>query len=301
MPEDLVDSNLRIDYGKLKNLVLQAKSIETDKSLSNGTDKSGNGTDKSVPYLNGNFNILARIIANGGTFSNLVRTFPFDRVTRSENYISLLYFLGMITYSGTFRYSTPFLRIPNETIRRIVYEYMREILSNSYNFTIDIKYFYQMLDDMAYRGEYQPMFKFIAGEIKKNTSLRDFIKKNDNEAIVKLFYLKDLAMFDLYLVDSERELNKGYSDLLLNPFIAKYKDLKYAYLIEFKYIKRSVKMKDLKVEIPKNVEQAEQQLQQYAIDDKVKKSLHLPPYGEVELKKVVIVFHGWEIVYINEQ
>jgi hypothetical protein len=157
-----------------------------------------------------------------------------------------------------------------------------------------------MLEDMAYRGQYQPIFKFIAGEIKKNTSLRDFIKKNDNEQIVKLFYLKDLMLFDLYLVDSEREQNKGYSDLLLKPFIAKYKDLKYGYLIEFKYIKRSVKMKDLKVEIPKNVEQAEQQLQQYAIDDKVKKSLHLPPYGEVELKKIVIVFHGWEIVYISE-
>jgi hypothetical protein len=174
-----------------------------------------------------------------------------------------------------------------------------------------------MLENMAYRGEYQPMFKFIAGEIKKNTSIRDFIKKNDSEAVVKLFYLKDLMLFDLYLVDSEREQNNRHcedascltyeaihslrypADLLLNPFIAKYKDIKYAYLIEFKYIKRSVKMKDLKAEIPKNVEQAEQQLKQYAIDDKVKKFLHLPPHGNVELKKIVIVFHGWEIVYIS--
>jgi hypothetical protein len=117
---------------------------------------------------------------------------------------------------------------------------------------------------------------------------------------VKLFYLKDLILFDRYIVYSENESNKGFADMLLKPFFAKYKDMKYAYLLEFKYIKRKIKRKDLKKEIEKSVQEATAQLNKYAIDDKVKRAVRLSPYGDSVLKKVAIVFYGWEVVYCEE-
>jgi hypothetical protein len=157
-----------------------------------------------------------------------------------------------------------------------------------------------MLDDMAFSGIFKPLFLFIAEEINKNTSVRDFINKTDTEQLVKLFYLKDMMLFDTFIVYSEDEQNKGFADLLLKPFAAKYKDIKYAYLLEFKYIKRKTKRKDLKPEIEKNVAQDEEQLKKYALDDKAKRAICLAPYGNIVLKKVAIVFYGWEVVYCEE-
>jgi hypothetical protein len=275
IPEFLVDDNLKTDYGKLRKLVIQDKK------------------------LNGNFNILTGIINTGGIASDIVKSFPYDLMAKPQNYVSLLYYLGMITHSGTNIGNEPFLKIPNETIKKIFFEYIVAVIEGSHDFTIDVYRFSKMLTAMAYQGEFKPLFHFIADEISKNTSVRDFINESDNEQVVKLFYLKDLILFDTYIVYSESENNKGFADLLLKPFIAKYKDIKYAYLLEIKYIKRSTKKKALKAEIAKKVEQAEEQLKKYAIDDKVKKALHTEPYGEVILKKVAIVFYGWEVVYID--
>ena len=46
-------------------------------------------------------------------------------------------------------------------------------------------------------------------------------------------------MTDYYLIRSEKEVGKGFSDLYLEPFTAKYPDIGYGYLIEIKYLKRS--------------------------------------------------------------
>jgi hypothetical protein len=277
IPISLIDNNLKTDYVKLRKLVVQDKK------------------------LNGNFEVLNEIINTGGTVSNLVESFPYDMIAARENYISLLYFLGLITQSGDNISGSAVLRIPNETIKTIFFEYIRVVIQGSHDFSIDINKFARMLDAMAYFGEFKPLFLHIADEIKKNTSVRDFINQRDNEQTVKLFYLKDFMLFDTFIVYSENENNKGFADLMLNPFTAKYKDIKYAYLLEFKYIKRSIKRKALKVETEKMVKQAEEQLSKYAIDDKVKRALHLEPYGNIILKKVAIVFYGWEVIYCEEE
>jgi hypothetical protein len=276
IPPYLVDNNLKTDYVKLRKLVVQDKK------------------------LNGNFETLNKIINDGGIKSEIVESFPYDLIAKPINYVSLLYFLGMITFSRTNDSAIPFLKMPNETIKRIIFEYLREVLESSHDFSINIYKFSDMLTEMAVHGDFKPLFQFIAAEINKNTAVRDFINERDSEQIAKLFYLKDLILFDRYIVYSEPEANKGFADMLLNPFTVKYKDIKYAYLLEFKYIKRSVKKKNLKTEIAKNVQEAVAQLNKYAIDDKVKRAVHLAPYGEILLKKVAIVFYGWEVVYCEE-
>jgi len=96
-------------------------------------------------------------------------------------------------------------------------------------------------------------------------------------------------------------MNKGYADLIMKPFYIKYKDIKYAYLIELKYIKRSVTDAELKTLQQQKIQEAKKQLTKYSEDDFARKMLGLPPYADVTLKKVIIVFHGWELAYCEEE
>jgi len=273
IPSHLIDDNLRMDYGKLQYLIIQDKA------------------------LNGNFKRLTEIIYNGGIPSEIKKSFPFDQITQQENFISLLYFFGLLSFSGTYVEGLPFLHIPNETIKQMVFEYIRRSFENAYGFSVQMYELLLLVRKMAYRGEFKEAFEFIENEIKKQSSLRDFI---DGETFVKAFYLSFLNIYDFYISASEEEMNKGYADLIMKPFYIKYKDIKFAYLIELKYIKRSIKDKEFDDLLKQKIQEASKQLEQYSEDEYERQMLGLPPYGVVTLKKVIIVFHGWELAYCEE-
>ncbi|MBP7563268.1 MAG: AAA family ATPase, partial [Candidatus Cloacimonetes bacterium] len=273
IPDNLIDDNLRMDYGKLQYLIIQDKA------------------------LNGNFKRLTEIINNGGIPSEIKKSFPFDQITQQDNFISLLYFFGLLSFSGTYVEGLPFLHIPNETIKQMVFEYIRRSFENAYGFSVQLYELLLLIRKMAYRGEFKEAFEFIENQIKKQSSLRDFI---DGETFVKAFYLSFLNIYDFYISASEEEMNKGYADLIMKPFYIEYKDIKFAYLIELKYIKRSVKDKELEDLLQLKIQEASHQLNQYAEDEYERQMLGLPPYGLVTLKKVIIVFHGWELAYCEE-
>ena len=273
IPDNLIDDNLRMDYGKLQYLIIQDKA------------------------LNGNFKRLTEIINNGGIPSEIKKSFPFDQITQQDNFISLLYFFGLLSFSGQYVEGLPFLHIPNETIKQMVFEYIRRSFENAYGFSVQMYELLLLVRKMAYRGEFKEAFEFIENEIKKQSSLRDFI---DGETFVKAFYLSFLNIYDFYISASEEEMNKGYADLIMKPFYIKYKDIKFAYLIELKYIKRSIKDTEFDDLLQQKIKEAKHQLDQYAEDEYERQMLGLPPFGKVTLKKVIIVFHGWELAYCEE-
>ena len=53
------------------------------------------------------------------------------------------------------------------------------------------------------------------------------------------FVAAHLSLVDQFLLHSEYELNKGYADLYLEPFLAQYPDVGFGYVLELKYVKRS--------------------------------------------------------------
>lgn len=273
IPSNLIDDNLRMDYGKLRYLILKDKE------------------------LNGNFSRLTEIIESGGIVSNLKTSFPFDMLMQPENFVSLLFYFGLITYSGKSIKGRPYLCIPNESVKVMLYDYIRESLRLTYNFNMDVISLEDNISEMAYDGDFQKAFRFIEQELQKQTYIRDFI---DGETVVKIFYLVYLNIYDLYIVHSETEKNKGYSDLLMEPFIAKYPDMKYSYLIEFKYIPRNIKDNEFQKILKQKINDAESQLKQYAKDESLHKTLHLTPFGSAKLKQLIIVFHGWELAYCEE-
>ena len=60
----------------------------------------------------------------------------------------------------------------------------------------------------------------------------------DGEKVVQAFLAVHFSLASHFLIRSERELNKGYADLHLEPFLARYPDVRYGYVIELKYLRR---------------------------------------------------------------
>ncbi len=77
--------------------------------------------------------------------------------------------------------------------------------------------------------------------------------------------MKSSAVVLTYITRTEEEMGKGFVDLYLEPFLAKYERVKNAYFIELKYITRGDFTKEL---LQEKIEEANNQLQQYATDSR---------------------------------
>ncbi len=289
-PKELIDENVKIDYGKLRHLII--------------IDQDNNKT------TNGNFSRLKGIIENGMISSHLTKAFPLEEITDTDNFISLLYYFGLLTIQGIEMGDTV-LTIPNETIRKLYYEYIKKGYEETDVFSLDFHKYRQFVKAMAYKGEWRPFFEYLTSQMKESMSLRDAIK---GEISIQAFLNVYLGLSKLYIIHPERELNKGYCDLLMEPFLASFEGVQYSYILELKYIPRmdkkghtappatpsakaptGKKKEKLDKKIGKLVKDAEAQLAQYSADEKLAKTL-----AKTTLIKLVLVFHGHEAVYIGQ-
>ena len=264
MPDSLIDQNVRIDYTKLRHLVT---------------------IDQK---LNGNFSQLRAIIETGETVSQINISFPVKQLRARENFISLLYYFGLLTFAGE-REGEPLLQIPNRTIKDLMYGYIRDGYQDGEVFDLNLWRLSGFVRGMAHRGEWEAVFDFLAAEVQKQASVRDYI---DGEKMIHGFLLAYLNVTNFFLTWSEREMNGGFVDLYLEPFLARYPDAKFGYLIELKYIARGKFTKKL---LQEQITEAETQLAKYATDARLQKIAQ-----QVTLKKLVLVYKGWELVYREE-
>lgn len=261
IPRDLIDHNIKTDYKKLRHLIVLDR------------------------QLNGNFSRLKEIIENEEIQSNINVSFPAEELLNPDNFISLLFYFGLLTIHRI-EFGKLVLKIPNLTIKKLYHEYIREAYKDVDIFKISLWEFGNLMTGMAYQGEWEKVFDFLAKEIEKQTSIRDYLT---GEKVIQGFLLAYLNVTDHFIIKTEYELGKGFADLYFEPFLAKYEDMKYSYLLEFKYIKREEYTEET---LKKQIKEAERQLEKYGTDEKVKKTIR----GTV-LKKVILVFSGWEMVY----
>jgi len=113
------------------------------------------------------------------------------------------------------------------------------------------------------------------------------------EKAVQTFLNVYLGLSDLFIVHSEKELNKGYADLLLEPYTVKYPELNFSYLLELKYVKAGLTAGDPK--LPGLIAAAEAQINAYARDKNLEKTA-----GNTRLIKLILIFSGHEAVYTGE-
>ena len=266
-PPDLVDSNLRTDYAKIRHLVTVGR------------------------RLNGNFSLLEGIIQNGGRVSNLVDSFQARDMSKPQNFVSLLYYFGMLSIRGS---SGPLVdfTVPNETVRGFMgafvpsaYEEIGAVNPRIFDLT-------QALAAFSEKGEWKPVLDILATLVRETMAVRDKIEGEKFVQATMIAYLRSAV--SAYFVRHEYEANGGYADLLLEPDLLRYPGVKHALLMEIKYVGTSRKPG------PKTLaavrKEASKQLKRYAASHDLAKSLRLAPKGDVKLTRLSVVFHGGNMV-----
>jgi hypothetical protein len=271
LPDELIDMNVRIDYGKLRHLII----LDQDKT--------------KPPTPNGNFSKLKEIIEEGSTSSRIVKGFPLEKLKDSENFKSLLFYLGLLAIKGPEKDKLR-LQIPNETVKRLYYDYIGEAYRETGIFDLDLDKYANLMTDMAYDGKWRPLLELITGRMKESMSLRDLIT---GEKSIQAFLNVYLGLSDLFIIHVEKEMNKGYVDIVMEPFLARYEGIKYSYILEIKYIKSGVSPGDAKIQQLKS--EAEEQLENYCIDEKFKKTME-----KTRLIKIALIFSGHELIDIGD-
>ena len=271
IPEDLIDENVRVDYGKLQHLI----------TINN--------------KLNGNFSQLEKILTDGCVVGELKKSFPQERLADRDNFISLLFYFGLLTIDGRFRGQTKFV-IPNKVISKLMNDFITGGYMDACKVNMNMLDLANGIGDMAYIGRWEPCINLMAKNINESLTLRQLI---EGERSVQALLMALFNVGKPFLIEVEKEANGGFFDIALEPFIALFPDMNYGYLIELKYLKSDDKF-DVDIET-KLVSKAKEQLDRYASDENLCKKWQLKPIGDIMLKKLVLIFKGTELVHSSEQ
>lgn len=260
IPSDMLDTNIRIDYKKLMMLVRKDHDLQTS--------------------------VIQEIVKEGRITSELNDNFPAKNITDRINFVSLLYYFGLLTVDGTFLNKLIF-KIPNQVVREQMFDY----LVRTYD-EVDLRLDYYKKDelgvDMALNGNWRPYFQAIAEAIMNYSSQRDKIK---GEYYVHGFTFAMTLQNPLYLPVSENDTAAGYSDVYLQPRLDNFPELQHSYIVEFKYVKSSEP--DSEVEAKRAA--AIEQINNYAQTPQV-----LETIGHTTLHKIVQVYKGFELKVLEE-
>ncbi|MCQ2209293.1 MAG: ATP-binding protein [Paludibacteraceae bacterium] len=260
IPTDMLDANIRIDYKKLMMLVRKDHDLQTS--------------------------VIQEIVKEGRITSELNDNFPAKNISDRNNFISLLYYFGLLTVEGTFLNKLIF-KIPNQVVREQMFDY----LVRTYD-EVDLRLDYYKKDelgvDMALNGNWRPYFQAIADAIMSYSSQRDKIK---GEYYVHGFTFAMTLQNPLYLPVSENDTATGYSDVYLQPRLVNYPELQHSYIVEFKYVKSSEP--DSEVEAKRAA--AIEQINNYAQTAQVRETI-----GHTTLHKIVQVYKGFELKVLEE-
>ena len=276
MPDDLIDDNVRIDYGKLRHLMV--------------------ASEQGAARLNGNFDLLRHLLGEGQAEANIHKSFPLEHLAEPDHFLSLLHYFGLLSI----RDSSPFgarLAIPNQTVRSLLYGYLRDAYRDVKLFSVNRQRLYERVLAMATQGEWRPVVELLRDAIAEHTGIRDYIA---GEKVLQGFLAAYLSLSQLYLFHSEMELNKGHADIVLEPFTARYPALadRYGYVIELKYLKRSALPAGAAAAhdapppaVAALLADARAQLRQYLADTHLRAR-----HPSVRFIGLALVFHGWELV-----
>ena len=261
-PQNMIESNIRIDYEKLRMLIRKDKEFAHDAS------------------------IIQTLVNQGYITGDLKDSFPATSITNPDNFVSLLYYFGMLTISGTYKGKTK-LTIPNQVVREQLYAYLLSTYDEAdLNFSSYEKN--ELSSSLAYDGSWQAYFGYIADCLKRYASQRD---KQKGEFFVHGFTLAMTAQNRFYRPISEQDTQAGYVDIFLCPLLEIYSDMKHSYIVELKY----AKYKDPESRVEELRQEAIAQANRYADTETVKNAI-----GDTRLHKIVVVYKGMDMPVCEE-
>ncbi|MEM8525340.1 MAG: AAA family ATPase [Bacteroidota bacterium] len=257
IPEELLDINIASDYSKIRKLF-----------------KIKNQEEKHLVYLE-------ELLLTGTLQSELIRLFELERGFDRADFISLLYYMGILTIAGS-ELKELIFRMPNYVIKELYYEYFYHIILERSQIEIHGVDLTAKVKDLGFRNNIQPLVEFTQSVL---TELSNRDKMNFDEKYIKAIFTSIFFTVGVYNIHNEFEVKKsttekGYVDLLLveRPPLK----LDYQFAIEIKYLKKAEANRAEEVK-----QEAVQQLKNYLQHDDYLKGLE-------ELKAYVVLFVGNE-------
>ena len=262
IPRQMIDDNVRTDYNKLRMLIRK--------------DHIGESSNLSK---------IQQIARDGCIVSKIVSNFPARDIIKDENFISLLYYFGLLTISGRNEYGEIVLGIPNKCIEEQTYRYLLDAYEDN-GLTANESQLRLLLRNMAFKGDYRPFFQFESDTLKHYSTHRE---KQQSEALIQSFIKGQICLNPYYLSLAEEDLliDAGYADLYFMPRREQYPAMQYAYIIELKYAKPDATEAVINSKLRDAVEKANR----YAASEKVQTTLQ-----GTTLKKIVALFKGVELL-----
>ena len=260
-PDELIDPNTMTDYGKLKRL------IKIDKT---------EGKRVEVSHA---------IAEKGFVKARLVSHFPAERMMEFGNFVSLLYYYGMLTIGGVVGERLR-LVIPNNNVRLQYYQYLLDEYSSIHS--IDLADLEDGFDQAALEGDWRPLMGFILKAYHDTTAIRQLIEGERN---LQGFMNAYLTLTSYYLVAPEMEFSHGYCDFFLLPNYKVYPTVAHSYILELKYLKADA----TEAEAESQWAEAVEQVKSYAADRKLQSMLH-----GTRLHPIVVQIKGYDLLRMEE-
>jgi Predicted AAA-ATPase/PD-(D/E)XK nuclease superfamily len=215
-PDEMLDVNVRTEYGHLQRI--------------------GTLTGADMSERRG---LLQTIVGEGHIQSEVIAQFGIASLTSHKHFLSLLYFLGMLTLGTAPRSSMGYeLEIPNRVIRELQWEHLALLLRDDAHVTIKVDDLELALTAMAERGEIAPFLDLFHREVIQAFSNRDL--RGLDEKTIKLLLMTYASLGRAFYPLSEKELAQGYGDL----FLGASRDVagaNFSWLLELKYLKTGAK------------------------------------------------------------
>jgi hypothetical protein len=265
-PLQMLDQNARTDYARLQRLAVL-------------TGASGG------PFRS----LLEQILAGGSVTSRLTEQFGVRSLSSEQQFVSLLYYLGMVTIApGPTDTQELCLEIPNLVIRELQWENLAILLKDEIHYELDTNDLEAALRTMAVEGDIQPFLDLFHTRIVKALGLKDL--RQLSEKALKLMLMTFISFSRLFHPLSEKEFAQGYCDLFLGvSTIAP--AARYAWMLEIKYLPTDAGG----AQVDAAVAQAEQQLDRYLSDARL---VPLLTQGR-DLKAGSLVFVGAKALHFR--
>lgn len=273
-PEEMIDPNIRTDYGKMKKL-LQFDKLDGERK-----------------------GIIRKIAEEEQIVIQLYESFSAYQIPKAEIFPSLLFYYGMLTIKGT-RGSKLILGIPNNNVRKQYYGYLEEeYQAKAY---VDVNQLTDYYYDMAYDGKWEEGLRFMADAYAKVSSVRDGIEAERN---LQGFFMAYLNLNDYYITAPELELNHGYCDFFLLPDLTHYAS-QHSYILELKVLSKkdfSAIVEGEVTEDGKPMTKAEKQWREAV--EQIHRYAEAPRVEALrqgtKLHLIIMQFEGWELKRMEE-
>lgn len=141
-PEDMLDPNTRTDYNKLKQL------IDIDRGIGREDRQS----------------VIMDIANKEFVNMQLVTSFPALAVTEGNNFLSLVYYYGMLSMQSA-RGLLQRMVIPNQSVRLQYWDYVKRMYAE--HIPVNDRKLNELFYSFAFDGDWKPLLSYLGDEFER--------------------------------------------------------------------------------------------------------------------------------------